>query len=121
MICDETVDFEIIQGNDEAITVKFTDEDGLAINITGCKVYFTMKKRPDDSADDSTAVIKKDITSHTNPTGGETTIDLARADTENLEARKYYYDIQIKDTNDKISSSRYGIIEVIEDISNRTS
>lgn len=120
-INDRPIDFEIIQGDDHAIQVTFKDEDGVAINITGYTVYFTVKKKPDADEDDSTAVLKKEVTSHTDPTNGITNIEIAKADTEDVEPRRYFYDLQLKDGSGKISSSKYGVLEIIPDITNRTS
>ena len=120
-INDRPIDFEIIQGDDSAIQVTFKDEDGVAINITGYTVYFTVKKKPDADEDDSTAVLKKEVTSHTDPTNGITNIEIAKADTEDVEPRRYFYDLQLKDGSGKISSSKYGVLEIIPDITNRTS
>lgn len=119
-IQDRPIDFEIIQGDDHAIQVTFKDEDGVAINITGYTVYFTVKKKPDADEDDSTAVLKKEVSSHTDPTNGITNIEIAGADTEDVEPRRYFYDLQLKDASDKISSSKYGVLELIPDITNRT-
>lgn len=120
-IQDAIVDFELIQGDDESLTVTFTDENGAVINITGYTVFFTIKKKPDDDADDSEASLKKTVTSHSDPTNGKTIILLTNAETATLEARRYYYDLQIKDLSDRINSSRYGILEVVKDVTNRTS
>ena len=120
-IQDRPIDFEIIQGDDHAIQVTFTDENGAVINITGYTVFFTMKKRPDEDADDSDAPIKKTVTSHSDPTNGETIIYLTSAETAVLEARRYVYDLQLKDLSDKINSTKYGVLEVIKDVTNRTS
>ena len=119
-IQDAVVDFELIQGDDEAITVTFKDEDGVAIDITGYTVFFTIKKRPDEDSDDSDAIFKATITSHTDPANGITTIDIPRDTMADIEARRYVYDLQLKDTSDKINSSKYGVLEVINDITNRT-
>lgn len=120
-IQDAVIDFELIQGDDESLTVTFKDEDGAVIDITGYTVFFTMKKRPDDDSDDSDAPIKKTVTSHSDPTNGETIIYLTSAETAVLEARRYVYDLQLKDLSDKINSTKYGVLEVIKDVTNRTS
>lgn len=120
-LTDRPIDFEIIQGDDTAIACTFKDEDGNPIDITGYTVYFTVKKKPDADDDDSSAVIKKDVSVHTDPTNGETSIEIAKADTEDVEPRRYVYDLQLKDASDKIASSKFGVLEVIPDITNRTS
>lgn len=120
-ILDATVDFEIIQGDDETLKLTFKDENNAPINLTGYTVFFTMKKRPDDDADDSEAPLKKTVTVHTDPTNGITHIPLPSAETALLEARRYVYDFQLKDLSDKLTSTKYGVCEVIKDVTNRTS
>lgn len=78
------------KGNDEEYVVTITDA-GVPVDITGDKIYFTVKTLPTD--DDVAAIIQKTVTSHTNPTAGETTISLDHHDTD-IPAKEYYYDIR---------------------------
>jgi len=93
----------IIRGDDYEFTTTFTDEAWLPINLTWATVYFTVKKEDDYTNDDVNAVIAKVITSHTTPLSWITTITLSHTDT-NIAEWEYYYDIQLKDTSNKISS-----------------
>jgi hypothetical protein len=70
-------------------TITFT-RNGVAENITGWTVFFTVKKNT--SQTDALALISKTITSHTNPTLGITTITLSPTDTD-ITAGNYLYDI----------------------------
>lgn len=54
------------------IEMTYTDEDGDPVNITGFKFIFTVKAKTSDS--DTSAIIKKEVTSHTNALGGITQI-----------------------------------------------
>lgn len=81
----------IPRGDSRSFLTTFTDEDGNAIDITGDTVYFTVKKNLADANVD--AEIYKEITSHTDPTNGQTTISLTASDTD-LDPGQYYYDIQ---------------------------
>lgn len=118
---DATVDFEIIQGDDETFEITFKDENALPINITGYTVFFTLKKKLDSDATDDEASIKVSVTSHTDAVNGETSVSLTNDQTSALEARRYYYDFQLKDTSNKIASTKYGVCEVIPDVTNRES
>lgn len=89
------------ENNDISIVVTFTDSNGSAIDITGYTVWFTVKERESDI--DANAIIQKEVTSHSDPTNGETTIDLTNSDMD-INPKTYYYDIQWKDTNDKIKT-----------------
>lgn len=103
----------LIRGDDATITVTFADTD-----LTGATVYFTVKSSLDDA--DADAVISKDITSHSDPTNGETQIALSSSDTADL-AGKYYWDLQLKDSGGVITSTRYGVMNVDKDVTIRTS
>ena len=61
---------KIKRGDTKTYTLYFVDEDEAPIDITGWTVFFTAKNKPSDN--DASAVISKTITSHSNPTAGET-------------------------------------------------
>jgi hypothetical protein len=68
---------------------------------------------------DDNAKIKKTITTHTNPTEGETEIILSTTDT-NLSG-SYVYDLQIKTATGSVLTMINGTISFIEDVTQRTS
>lgn len=103
------------RGDDNTITLKFMDGD-TPKDITGWTIFFTLKKKIDDSDDD--AVLKKDITSHTNAAQGETEIPLLDTNTNDL-AGIYHYDIQSKDDSGIIKTVIKGEINFIKDITRR--
>lgn len=106
----------IIKQTDNNIKLTFK-EDGVPINITGYEILFTVKKQEEIEKDDGVAVILKDITSHSNPTQGETELILTNEDT-NIDAGEYYYDIRlIKDG--KISQTSKDELEIIESVTKR--
>lgn len=107
----------IIRGDDQALDLTIKNADATAFDLTDCTVYFTVKKRFHDT--DLEAVIKKDVTIHSNPTGGLTTVELTAEDTT-IDARKYLWDIQVKDASDKIFSVVSGDFIVKHDVTNRT-
>ena len=70
--------------------------DGVATTLVGATVRFTMKSSEYDSdATDTTAAIKKNVTS--GDANGVANIVLAPADTATLEPGTYYYDIKVED------------------------
>lgn len=111
---------EVCRGDDVSFPVTFTDSNGLPLNITGWKIYFTVKLSYDDNATDSSASIAKDITVHTDPLNGKSSVDLSNLDT-NISPGKYIYDIQVKDAQAKIITAVKGTFEVLPDVTRRIS
>jgi hypothetical protein len=107
---------EAYRGDDWVKVLYFTDENGDAINITGWTIFFTVKKNEEDIDDD--AVISKDITVHTNPTGGVSSIVLTDDDTD-IPPREYWYDIQIKKATGAIKTVVKDNFEIHTDITRR--
>ncbi len=106
-------DLQIYRGDDKTWEVTFKDGDGVAINITGWTVYFTVKEK--DSDTDANAKISKTITSHVNPTGGITDIILVPTDTSSLKGN-YYYDIRIKKGSGEKITVLVGTLEVLKNV-----
>ena len=106
-----------IRGDTKTLNLTFKDDTGTPVNLTGSKVYLTVKKSVNDSDDD--ALIKKDVTGHTNATAGETQITLSATDT-NIEEGLYVWDIQIKYSDNSINSTMKGDFEVVSDVTRRT-
>ena len=109
----------IIRGDSQSIDVVFEDDAGVKLNLTGKTVFFTVKEQSDISANDDKALIKKTITVHSDPTNGKTTIVLAPTDT-NLEPANYVYDLQVKDAGGDIMSTEKSYLEIILDVTRRT-
>ena len=109
----------LIRGDDKTYTVTFLDSDGVAIDITGYTVFFTVKANLTDS--DDNAIIKKDITSHSDPTNGQTELSFAASDTDGVEEGTYYFDLQLKDTGGLIKSTKRQYFYIDQDITLRTS
>lgn len=96
---------------DKVWNISVKDSSGTPINITGSTIYVTVKNSFDDDADDSTAIIKKEITSHTNPSSGETSFTLTKTDTS-IDAKDYVLDIKVY-LSGSLTSSRYtGILSI---------
>ncbi len=70
--------------------------NGIAQDITDWTIYFTIKRNKGDSE----ALVSKEITSHTSPTEGKTTISLDKEDTQTLSG-DFWYDIKVDDSQNK--------------------
>ena len=72
----------IQKGNQYTATLTFAVKStGLPYDLTGITVYFTAKKKNDNTDDDSLAVITEKITVHTDATNGVTTLELSTTQT----------------------------------------
>jgi len=92
-------DLDIYEGEDKVWTVTITDSAGDPIDITGYTFLFTVKRKLNDS--DGNALIRKEITSHSDPTNGITEITLVSADT-NDKSGNFFYDYQwLSDSNQR--------------------
>lgn len=87
------------------------------IDITGWKIYFTVKKNKHDS--DDVALIKVDWTDHSEPTEGETYLTLTDTDTD-IDPDIYICDIQIKRPAGTIKTIDVMDFEIHTDITRRT-
>lgn len=99
--------------NSMTITLTFT-----GIDLTGATVYFTVKSAADTDATDTSALIKKDITSHTDAINGATEIVLTPTDTD-IAVGKYKYDIKLKKADGQQTTTQVGEFIVKEAITNR--
>lgn len=109
----------LTRGDDRTKILKFKDSSDNPIDITGWIVFFTVKKSYLDSDDD--ALIKKDITSHSDPSNGKTRLVIEASDTDDMDNGKYYYDIQVKKGDGKINTVLNDILELSYDVTRRTS
>ena len=109
----------ITRGDDVTKILNFEDNSGNAINITGWTVFFTVKKSYLKSDDE--ALIKKDITSHSDPSNGKTKLVINASDTDDMNNGDYYYDIQVKKGDGKINTVLNDIFVLDYDVTRRTS
>ena len=111
----------LARGDKRTITLTFTHND-VAIDLTDKTVFFTAKLAPDNpgGADpDAAAIIKRTITSHSDPTNGETSF--ITTEVETATADTYYFDIQLKTAAGvEIISIPPQVLVIYEDITRRT-
>ena len=105
----ENRDVSVYQNEDyaDSLTIKI---NGIAADITGWTIYFTIKK---DKADaDSSAIYQQVVTSHTSPTTGVTRISIPNSTLLLISAGDYYYDIKLKDSVGTKYTGLYGIFTI---------
>jgi hypothetical protein len=111
----------IKRGNPYSAVITVTNASGLAYDLTGKTIFFTVKKATDNSTVDTDAVITKDITSHTNASGGITTLSLTATQTDII-LGDYVWDMRIYSGSPLVQlNTTSGICNIIETITKRTS
>ena len=106
----------MIYGSDYSVPVTFTyDSDWTPYDLTWCTVYFTVKYTDKIDLADSTALIKKTITSHTDPTLWKTTITLTDDETK-IDIWTKAYDLAIKTAGWLIHHANSGTLLVKDSV-----
>lgn len=113
----EKIDLVEKRGDTQTYTLYFCDEDGARQDITGWTVFFTAKTKTSDA--DASAIISKTITTHTDPTNGETQISLTATDLATV--GRYVYDVQVKTDVGDIKTVLEGNLNIQQDVTTRTS
>lgn len=112
----EIMNISIKRNNDRSLKVVATNQsDGSVHDITDWTIHFTVKKNRSDK--DSAAIIRKTVTTHTDPTQGISHIVIDANDTKSKEVGTYYYDLLIVDENGKRHSTQTGIFELEQEVS----
>jgi hypothetical protein len=109
----------IQKGNPYTAVLTFTDSAGVAYDLTGKTVFFTVKNKEDEEDDDSDALITKNITVHTNAAGGITTLELTALQTD-ITVGDYEYDLRVYDDSPLVQmNSLSGVCEVRDVVTKR--
>ena len=88
-------------------------KDGGVVDITGWTIYFTAKESMEDL--DTSAKIKKTVTTFANAEGGIALIELTTTDTD-ITAGNYWYRIDYRDSDDNEDTLLTGKIKIIEPV-----
>lgn len=104
----------INRGDTYSRTVNIIDSAGDPINASGWTIYFTVRKIPasNSSTSDTDAVINKTVAGDVS---GIQTLTVTSTET-NISPGNYFYDIQIKKSDNTISSSSASSFVVNGDI-----
>ena len=118
-----SANISIFRGVSYDIQYNHEDSDGTPVSLEDCTVYLTVKSvESDSSVDDTTAKIKKTLTSadHDNAVGGITTFHLRDNDTQ-IDVGDYFYDVVVENetTKDSEPPSLYGTFTVVAKVTNR--
>jgi hypothetical protein len=107
--------FKVQKGNIYSRQIRVTKTiEGVktAYDLTGKTLFFTLKTLSDKSINDDSALIKKDITSHTDPEAGLSLLLLSATDTD-LDYGKYRCDIKIKELDVNTETFLFEIVDIV--------
>jgi len=113
----EQIELSEKRGDTQTYTLYFCDDAGAREDITGWKIFFTVKSKSSDL--DAAAIISKTVTTHTDPTNGESQISLTSIDLGTV--GRYIYDVQVKTDTGDIKTILEGNFIITQDVSLRTS
>lgn len=87
-------------------------KDGVAASLVGATIYFTVKDVEfDNQTTDSTALISKEVTSHTDAAAGQSQVVLSANDTW-VTPGNHYYDLVIKEADNTVYEVAEGRFKV---------
>jgi len=104
------------RGDSGRLDVTVTQSDGTAYDLTGATLFLTVKNALTDA--DSAAVIRKEVTAHDGPLAGESHFEIAT--TDNATAGVRFYDVQLKDSTNRVYTLFGGVWRVLADVTVRT-
>ena len=104
------------RGDDFTMDLTIRDNEGFRVDLTNCTVFFTIKENKTDSDDE--AILATDDGGGGN-NEGETKIEISSTESD-IDPGTYYYDFQLVDSNNKVATLLSGTVEVLHDITKRT-
>ena len=104
----------IKKGDDHILQFAFVDDDGVAVDITGKTVYFQIKRGVKDK--DSDAIYENDWDTHSNPTGGITTLTLTNAITNAFISDEYLWQSRLENADTTLNSTDIGPCIILENL-----
>lgn len=109
---------EIQQGNPYVADITIT-YNGVAYDLTGKTVFFTVKLTSDHRDDDNLALIKT-ITTHTDPTAGVTRLSLSVSQTS-VQLGRHKYDFRVYNALGVQMNTKTGVVNIVDIVTTRTS
>jgi hypothetical protein len=106
-------DLEFVRGDDWDMLITVSDESG-ATSISGYTFWCSLKEKSTDSYENS--VLTSSVINHFAPNLGKTLISFPKEKTSLLTPKSYYYDVQYKDRDGKVSTPVIGKLKVVIDI-----
>lgn len=113
-----TLAISVYRGSSTTFDMAITDDSGNPVDLTACKLHFTVKKR----ATDTTSLVYKSSAQSTeinitNAKAGKATLYLLSSDTL-LDPKQYVYDVWLElSTHEKVIVVSPSVFEVLQPVS----
>ena len=95
----------IFRGDDVELELTIQNDDGTAVNITGCTIAFSAQQQ-----DETAIVLSAETSVHTVPLEGKTVLTIPHSQTEAATPGIYIGDVRMRDTAGKYTT--FGLIRV---------
>lgn len=99
------------QGSDFNTSISLDQADGSPFILTGCQVKAVMKKSYYSNSTTANFVIEIN-----DPLEGVLVMSLSNANTANISAGRYVYDVLIKDSSNTVSRVLEGVVNVLPQV-----
>ena len=111
--------FTLNRGTTFSLNITYK-KNGVAASLVGCTVRFTIKDAEyDTNTSDTTAAVKKNITSHVDAVNGLTNVTLVPADTSTVTPGLYYYDLKVMEGDGSVYKIDEGTVTIDGSPTNR--
>lgn len=97
----------LVRGDDQDVGVNVTNPDGSYYNLSGCSLTFTARESDFFNAP---PIIQKVVTGHYGAASGASLISFGSGDTAGLGDRRFYYDIKLFSTGQKLTTLVCGLL-----------
>ena len=108
---------QIQRGNPLSVDLVAAYSDGTPVDLTDTTIFFALKKPNDNLDDDTGALITKDIITHSNASGGQTTL-LLTAEQTLVPVGEYKYDLKLYKAGVNINTVTY-VADVVKTVTKR--
>ncbi len=108
-------DFELVSGNDKNLNFTLTDQDDVAVDLTGATIVWAMAHA---------AKNKSRLITYTSPTNliitdaatGKFQVQVQDTDTENLKARDYYHEARVVSAAGQKRTVAIGTVTLLDNV-----
>lgn len=105
-----------VRGDTWKFTFVFKDTNNAAIDITGLQYWFTVKESRDDTDALAGVQVGPFVAESADALIGQLDLIISPAQTEDLEPKTYYYDLQEVNASNEVSTLLLGRVKVKQDI-----
>jgi hypothetical protein len=112
---------EMIRGDDNTYRITVKDEDEEKVDLTGSKIWFTVKKKYTDDDDDAEISLTTDVATELLildqvANKGQVMVYVKNVHTQDLSKGYHVYDMQVKTSGAAIKTVLKGPLEVKRDV-----